>query len=346
MELNFDYSEVYNALSDEAVHRLKALGVDGADANALASLSFEGVIEQLTQMAGESFQSPLKALITLTAALILCAMLSVYKNSLSCGISDTVQVVTALCVSCAVAVPAIGCINASGGVIANAANLFIAFIPVAVAMVAASGKGFGAVSAQLWMLGAGQGVARLSSDFILPLMNIFLGISVTAGIAPEVRLHSICELIAKAAKWLLGFSMAVFTAVMSIRGIAAGALDSVGARAARFALSSFVPMVGGALSEAYLTVQSSLHVLKSGLGIFVILGIAITFLPSVLQCAGWSFCLFAGKAFAEMMGIDICVALLDSLRLVFSTLLAVLLCAMSVFIISAAMFFTIGGEGA
>ena len=54
----------------------------------------------------------------------------------------------------------------------------------------------------------------------------------------------------------------------------------------------------------------------------------------------------AGKAFAEMMGITTCAALTEALRLVFSTLLAVLLCAMSVFIIGTAAVFTIGGGSA
>ncbi len=344
--MNFDYSEVYNALSDDAVRRLQALGVGGADVNALANLSLEGVLAQLSQMAGDNLRSPLQALITLTAALLLCAMLSSYKTSLSSDVGDTVQAVTALCVSCVVALPAIGFIRAAGDVITNAANLFLAYIPVAVAMLAASGKAVSAASAQVWMLAAGQGVARLSSGVILPLMNIFLGLSVTAGVSPEARLHGLTAMIAKAAKWLLTFAMAVFTAVLSVRGFAANALDSVTARAARFALSSFVPLVGSALSEAYLTVQGSLHILKSGLGIFVILAIALTFLPLVLQGVGWSLCLLAGKAFAEMMGITTCAALTEALRMVFSTLLAVLLCAMSVFIIGTAAVFTIGGGSA
>ena len=103
--------------------------------------------------------------------------------------------------------------------------------------------------------------------------------------------------------------------------------------------------LGGALGEAYKSVQSSITLLKSGLGIFVIIAIAVTFLPTVLQGLGWSFCIFIGKAVAEALGIDGCAKLLEAIGTVFSTMIAVLLCVMSVFIIATAAAFTIGGEG-
>ena len=176
-------------------------------------------------------------------------------------------------------------------------------------------------------------------------MNVFLGVSITSGISGETRLNGFLALISKVTKWLLTFVMTVFTAVLAMRQTAAGAVDSVASRTARFALSSFIPVVGNALSEAFKSVQGSITLLKSGLGIFVIIAIAVTFLPSVMQGLGWSLCIFIGKAVAEALGVDGCAKLLEAIGTVFSTLIAILLCVMSVFIISTAAAFTIGGGG-
>ncbi len=343
MALAYDFSGIYQNLSDEASRALNELGVSSADANALSALSFENVMEALSKMAGSGMTAPLKGLITITAVLLLCSMLTAYQNSLTES-GETVQTVAVLCLSGAVAVPAVGFIGAAGDVIAQCAKLFLAYIPVMAVMLAASGKAFSSASYQALTVAAGQGVARVSSDIILPLMHIFLGIAVSSGIAPQVGLNGFLSLITKLTKWLLGFVMAVFTAVLSLRQAASGALDSLGSKAARFALSSFVPVVGGALSEAYKTVQGSLHVLKSGLGIFVILALALTFLPLLLQGLGWSLCLFAGKALAEALGVSHCAKLLEALGTVFSTLTAVLLCVPAVLLIATAAAFSIGGE--
>lgn len=343
MALAYDFSGVYQNLSDEASRALSELGVTSADADALSALSFENVMAALSKMAGSGMTAPLKGLITMTAVLLLCSMLTAYQNSLTES-SETVQTVAVLCLSGAVAVPAVGFIGTAGDVIAQCANLFLAYIPIMAVMLAASGKAVSSASYQALTVAAGQGVVRISSDMILPLLHIFLGIAVSSGIAPQVGLGGFLSLITKLTKWLLGFVMAIFTAVLSLRQAASGALDSLGSRAARFALSSFVPVVGGALSEAYKTVQGSLHVLRSGLGIFVILALAFTFLPVLLQGLGWSLCLFVGKALAEALGVSHCAKLLEALGTVFSTLTAVLLCVPAVLLIAAAAAFAIGGE--
>lgn len=343
MALAYDFSGVYQNLSDEASRALSELGVTSADADALSALSFENVMAALSKMAGSGMTAPLKGLITMTAVLLLCSMLTAYQNSLTES-GETVQTVAVLCLSGAVAVPVVGFIGTAGDVIAQCANLFLAYIPIMAVMLAASGKAVSSASYQALTVAAGQGVMRVSSDMILPLLHIFLGIAVSSGIAPQVGLGGFLSLITKLTKWLLGFVMAIFTAVLSLRQAASGALDSLGSKAARFALSSFVPVVGSALSEAYKTVQGSLHVLRSGLGIFVILALAFTFLPVLLQGLGWSLCLFVGKALAEALGVSHCAKLLEALGTVFSTLTAVLLCVPAVLLIAAAAAFAIGGE--
>ena len=343
MALAYDFSGVYQNLSDEASRALSELGVTSADADALSALSFENVMAALSKMAGSGMTAPLKGLITMTAVLLLCSMLTAYQNSLTES-GETVQTVAVLCLSGAVAVPAVGFIGTAGDVIAQCANLFLAYIPIMAVMLAASGKAVSSASYQALTVAAGQGVMRVSSDMILPLLHVFLGIAVSSGIAPQVGLGGFLSLITKLTKWLLGFVMAIFTAVLSLRQAASGALDSLGSKAARFALSSFVPVVGSALSEAYKTVQGSLHVLRSGLGIFVILALAFTFLPVLLQGLGWSLCLFVGKALAEALGVSHCAKLLEALGTVFSTLTAVLLCVPAVLLIAAAAAFAIGGE--
>lgn len=343
MALAYDFSGVYQNLSDEASRALSELGVTSADADALSALSFENVMAALSKMAGSGMTAPLKGLITMTAVLLLCSMLTAYQNSLTES-GETVQTVAVLCLSGAVAVPAVGFIGTAGDVIAQCANLFLAYIPIMAVMLAASGKAVSSASYQALTVAAGQGVMRVSSDMILPLLHIFLGIAVSSGIAPQVGLGGFLSLITKLTKWLLGFVMAIFTAVLSLRQAASGALDSLGSKAARFALSSFVPVVGSALSEAYKTVQGSLHVLRSGLGIFVILALAFTFLPVLLQGLGWSLCLFVGKALAEALGVSHCAKLLEALGTVFSTLTAVLLCVPAVLLIAAAAAFAVGGE--
>lgn len=343
--LTFDLSELYNSLSDEVKQSLSNIGLTAADGNQISALSFEGIINEVKSLAAGNMSSPLKGLINITALLLLCSILSAYKNTLSSDVSNVLNITSTLCVTCAVAMPAISVINATSGVISASSNVMLAYIPVMTVAMASSGHPISGASYYSIMIAAGEGVGQLSSLIIVPFLNMFLGLSITSSISPDINLGGFTTIISKLIKWLLGFAMTIFTALLSFRQLITTSLDNVSTRAVRFTLNSFIPIVGSALSDAYKTVESSIGLLKSGVGIFVIISVAFVFLPVILQCLMWILTLWIGKSTAEVLSLAGVSKLLDSITSVFSTLLAILLCIMSVYIISTALVLMIGGGG-
>lgn len=343
--LVFDLSGLYDSLSDEVRQSLNSIGLTGADSDQISALSFNSIIGEITSLASQNISSPLKGLVNITALMLLCSILSAYKGSLSRDISTVLNTASTLCVTCAVAVPAISVIKSTSGVVTSASNVMMAFIPVMLIIMASSGRPVSGASYYSMMIAAGEGVGQLSSKVITPLLNMLLGLSVTSSASPDINLSGFVSIISKCAKWLLGFAMTIFTAVLSFRQMITSSLDSLSARAVRFTLSSFIPIVGSALSDAYKTVQGSVGILKSGVGIFVIISVAFIFLPVILQCLMWILTLWIGRSTAEVLNLAQVQRLLDGIASVFSTLLAILLCIMSVYIISTAIVLMMGGGG-
>lgn len=340
----YDLSEIYNSLSDEAKQSLEDIGAASADPNALSEISFNSIVAEILDLAGENVSSPLKGLISITALLLLSSILSAYKSTLNSDISTALNITTTLCITCAVAVPAISVINNTASVISTASNLMIAYIPIMVVIMATSGHAVSGASYYSMMLAAGEGVGQLSSKVIVPLLNMFLGLSITSSVSPDINLSGFINMFSKAIKWILGFGMTIFTAVLALKQLITSSLDDVSTRAVRFTLNSFIPIVGSALSDAYKTVLGSVGLLKSGVGVFVILSVAVVFLPVILQSIMWIFTLWIGKSTAEVLGLSQPAKLLEAINVVFSTMLAILLCIMSIYIISTAIVL-IAGKG-
>lgn len=340
----YDLSGIYNSLSDEAKQSLVDIGAASADPNALSEISFNSIVAEILDLAGENVSSPLKGLISITALLLLSSILSAYKSTLNSDISTALNITTTLCITCAVAVPAISVINNTASVISTASNLMIAYIPIMVVIMATSGHAVSGASYYSMMLAAGEGVGQLSSKVIVPLLNMFLGLSITSSVSPDINLSGFINMFSKAVKWILGFGMTIFTAVLALKQLITSSLDDVSTRAVRFTLNSFIPIVGSALSDAYKTVLGSVGLLKSGVGVFVILSVAVVFLPVILQSIMWIFTLWIGKSTAEVLGLSQPAKLLEAINVVFSTMLAILLCIMSIYIISTAIVL-IAGKG-
>lgn len=340
----YNLSGIYNSLSDEVKQSLVNIGAVSADPNTLSEISFNSIVSEILNLAGENVSSPLKGLISITALLLLSSILSAYKSTLNSDISEALNITTTLCITCAVAVPAISVINKTASVISTASNIMIAYIPIMVVIMATSGHAVSGASYYSMMLAAGEGVGQLSSKVIVPLLNMFLGLSITSSVSPDINLSGFINMFSKAIKWILGFGMTIFTAVLALKQLITSSLDDVSTRAVRFTLNSFIPIVGSALSDAYKTVLGSVGLLKSGVGVFVILSVAVVFLPVILQSIMWIITLWLGKSTAEVLGLPQPAKLLGAINVVFSTMLAILLCIMSIYIISTAIVL-IAGKG-
>lgn len=336
-------SGIYNSLSDEVKGSMAQIGADSADPQTLGEISLDSLLNQLVKTAESGGDQPVKALIRITAVLLICSMLCAYQSSLSPFTGETVGTAAALCVCCAVISPAVSLIASAQSVITSASNLMLAYIPVMAVILTAGGSPVSAGAYYASVLAAGEGVSRLCSEVIIPFLNMFLGLGIVSGVAPNVNLGGVTSLISRVFKWLLGFSMAVFSSVIGIKQLLSSSLDTVSVRAVKFAVSSFVPVVGGALADAYKTVQGSIGVLKSGAGVFVIIAVVFTFLPVITGGVMWWLSLSVGKALADSLGISQAAKLLEALTAVFSAIISVTLCVAVIYIISTAVVLLSGG---
>lgn len=339
----YDTSGIYDSLSDEVKQSLENIGIDSIDTDKLNELTFESIISEITNLASQNISSPLKGLLTITALLLVCSVLSAYKNTLSPDMSSVLNITSTLCITCAVAIPAIEIINRTSDVITSACDIMLAYIPVMLIVMVSSGSPVSGASYYAMMLALGEGVGQLSSRIIVPMLDMFLGLSISGSVSPDISLNGFINLFSKITKWLLAFAMTVFTSLLTFKQLISTSLDSVSTRAVRFTINTFIPIVGSALSDAYKTVQSSVGLLKSGIGIFVIISISIVFLPVILQCLMWIITLWIGKSTAEVLNLSQVQKLLENITAVFSTLLAIMLCVMVIYIISTALVLMTGG---
>lgn len=335
-----------NMLPDDTKKSLHNIGADSANALKLSDISFFSILKEILSIAASQMATPLKTVGCVLAIMLLYAVLDCFKDSLNVKATQQVlDIVTTICITCALVIPITQVISSATETIKTASSFMLAYVPIMAVVMIASGHAISGSSYYTTMILAGEGVTQISSNVIAPLLNIFLGISVTSSITPNLNLKGFTSLISKIIKWILAFTMSVFTAVLTFKSIITTSADNVSTRAVRFTLSSFIPIVGSALSEAYKTVQSSVNLLKSGIGVLVIISVAVIFLPIISQCLIWIISVQVSKSVGEILNLNQPCLLLEAVGTVLSTLLAVILCIMSVFIISTAVVLLAGGAG-
>ncbi len=331
-------------LPEEARDSLGELGVDGPNWDSLSSLSPEAVFSLASQSAAEASRNPVRAGASVLAVILLCALLNGMKLTFAANsLSQAAGLAATLCVAAVVVRPIVGCVQYAASIVQAAAGFQLACVPVLGGILLAAGEPAKALSYETLTALAGNAVSLVANYFLVPLISCFLALSLVSAVCPAVPMNGLCELIAKAVKWILGFCMTLFTGLLTVHSLVTASADSAASRAVKFAVSSFVPVVGGALGEALRTVGGCIGVLKSGVAAFVLLAEGVLFLPAILQCVFWQLTLLFCSAVGEALGQKELSALLSAAGKAVGLLLAILLCCALMMTVTSVALILVGG---
>ncbi len=334
---------LYSSLPDETQKILSEMGISTFDYESMDSMKAIGIFRLTADLIGEKASGPLGTLALCLGIMLICSLvegtdITVGDKTLE-GVSSAVG---ALCICTAIVVPMCSMISRAVEIINGASGFILLYVPIMTGLMASSGHEISAGSYYTVLMGAGQIITQLSSKLIAPVMNVFLALSVTSSLSPRLNLSSLCSMIHKCAKWVLTLVMGMFVTVLSAQTFVSASLDNVSKRALRFTVSSFVPVVGGVLSETLSAFSGSLELLKSGAGVFVIIASACIFLPILTECIIWQFSLFLLSSVSDILGLVRMKSVYGTISTVASMLMAILLCILTIFIISTVIILMVG----
>ncbi|MEE0930335.1 MAG: stage III sporulation protein AE [Acutalibacteraceae bacterium] len=331
-------------LPKEIREELENIGVSSPSWQQLNSLSFFDIFSNIINTFQKKSITPLNCVVKIMGVIMLVALIDSVKSTIaSSSLISVLNSVAVLAVSIILIRPISQTIYYSATVIKISSDFMLIFVPIMVAIMLAMGQSVQGASNYTMVMGAGTVVSQISENILVPLLNIFMGMSVVSGISQKVNLNGFCELVNKVVKWVLTFTMSVFTAILTMQSFISSSADSAGTKATRFAINSFVPLVGGALSEAYQTVRGCMGMLKSGVGVFAILATGTVYLPSIISCVLWLVSINIAIALADVFNMGQIIKLLRSVAIVINVLIAILLCCMMIFIVSSTIMLIVGG---
>ncbi len=295
------YREQLNAGGGDSLQRqlpadvqalLAELQVDIRSPESFTALSLERVFSAFGRMVQLQSSGPLQAAVTLLAATVLSAMFSGLEGITERpALRQSYHTVSVLAIA-GVLLPAVCALVEQVQRAVDSARVFLlSFVPVYGGVVAASGGVASALSYQTTLLAAAELFGQLCHGVVLPVLTVSMALGCTGAVAEGFRLDAISATLHRLILWGLGLFSTVFSGVLSVQQMVAAAGDSVSRRAMRFSLSSFVPVVGGVLSEAYATVLGCAGLLRSSLGCFGVIVTVLTVLPPLLNCVLWSLLL-------------------------------------------------------
>ena len=192
------------------------------------------------------------------------------------------------------------------------------------------------------MFGAVQVIAQIAADFLVPLIGIFLAFCLAGSVNSQLNISGIVSTVRNVVVWTLGLLLTIFVGMLTIRGLVAGSADTVTTKTAKFLLGSFVPVVGGALSEALNSVQGCMGVIRTTVGSFGIIVCFLTFLPILINMLLLMGTFHLSAGIADMMDVEKVSGVLKAGASALSLLFGILLMFAMLLIISVTVLLMLG----
>ena len=139
-------------------------------------------------------------------------------------------------------------------------------------------------------------VSTIIFKAVVPIFVFSFVLNIIGHLSNNIKLDKFNSFLSSLFKWLIGISFTIFFAVISIQGISAGSFDSVSLRTAKFTISSYVPVMGGYLSQGMDLILASGVLIKNSVGLVGILIIISSIFAPILEIVVFSLMLKAVSA--------------------------------------------------
>ena len=339
-------NDLMDDLSDETRALMEQMGIDSIGFTQILSLEPGQFFQLLWSILKDLLSKPLRTLGSVIGIVILCALMNGLKNGVGeSSMTPVVNAIGMLCCVAAVVIPLFDCIYRVVSVIQGSTNFIYSFIPVFTSVMTVNGQPVMAGSYSLLLYTAAQIIARIGSTTLIPLLCIYLAFSLVGSLSPAMNLTGISEMIKKTACWILSLMLTIFVGLLGIQGLVGSSADNITMKTTRFLIGSFVPVVGGALSEAFSTAQGCIRLLKTSVGVYGVLAFVMTFLPVLLETVLWLWTVNIAAAVSELLEVGNMAKMLKASASVLSILISLILCFALLMIITTAMMLLMGTSG-
>lgn len=269
---------------------------------------------------------------SLLAKLIVLSILCAFLTNLSSGFeNDAVgKLAYTVCylVVIAIAIKSFSIATTIGiAAINDMVSFMQALLPVLLTLLMSMGAVTTSAMFQPIIIASVSIISTLMKDIIMPIIFFSAILSIINHLSAKVQVSKLASLLKQVCIVLIGFTLTIFTGIITIQGVATSTSDGITIRTARFAVDTFVPVIGGFVSEAFDTIMGCSLLLKNAIGAIGLIIVAFIVLMPLLKILSLIFIYKITTVLIEPIAESQLVGCLNDMSntmiLIFGTVLAV-----------------------
>ena len=334
----FDFQSVFDSLSNETVAILEEIGITEISYESVFAIEPQRIFDSLFNIITNAVENPLK----FTVVAIGILMLTEVFASMA-GNSEGISLIGGGVLSLALTVPVANLTSNAFSVLEALLVFTTSFAGVFCAIVSSSGNLTMGISYASLTVFSNTVFSSALVNFCQPVITAMCSVGFLSCFDIYKFTERFSSIIKKIYVFLLSFIGTVFSGLVTLKGVLSEGVDSISSRSIRFVIGQSLPVVGGAVSETYSTLISSLSLIKNTVGAFGIITVVIFVLPTLLEVLMWILSLEITLIASQSFGADSVSGVIGVLKDALVLLVATTVILTTIFIVSVGVCIAIKG---
>ena len=238
--------------------------------------NLKGIVNNALRFLFKELYLNIGILVKLAVLIVICALL---KNLQTTFLSESVgEIAFYVCYIVIVSILLVSfstAVKIGTQIIDEMVGFMYATIPVLITLLVSGGNiTTGGIFHPIMLLVVETSATIIKNVFI-PLIFLSTILTIVNNISDKIQLTRFASFVKQTTSWALGTILTVFIAVVSLQGSLGAVIDGVTSKAAKFAIGTFIPIVGKTLADAADTVIGCTLLIKNAAGIAALLGIVV-----------------------------------------------------------------------
>lgn len=267
------------------------------------SLDYGGILSSLSGIFFDQIAGLLPIFCVICAVSVLCGILGRFKSSFAeKGTSKMIFFVGYSAVLVLILTSLTGIVKDCSSTVHSLQSQMQAIFPVLLTLIATSGGSVSVAVYQPAVLFLSEIIVDIVAGIVFPLAAMICVLNMVGNMSQEIKLKNFSNLFAAVIKWVLGLSLAAFTVFLTVQGITSATYDGLSFKAAKYAVSNTVPIIGSFLGSGFDLVIAGSVLIKNSVGSCGIFLLVIVLIVPLVQLIAYNLFLKLAAAVTEPIG--------------------------------------------
>lgn len=266
-------------------------------------LTFDDAVRLITQRVFSALTGVLPIVVSIVGISLITSLL----NGLTSGfLSNPTKELIGFVSYCAIAViiltRAMSLVNDTAAIVGTIKQFMQLVFPILLTIITVVGGANSSAVFQPMMSVLTNSITTFVVQIIMPMVVVVIVFTMISSLSNGVKLSKLTSFFSSGIKYSLTAVFSLFVTFLTAQGLTGGIIDTVSIKTAKFAMQSYVPIVGGYLSDGFDLMMASFVLIKNSLGLISLFALLIMIASPLVNIIVFSLGLKLASGIIEPIG--------------------------------------------